>query len=192
MLSARRPIATVATVLLVVLAGCSLPVVDDGRAGTGTQAKGATSTTPAAAGTGTGGATTDRTAQGSERPTASPTASPTPEPTPTVESPTGIRVVEVNADVESVGEEYIVLKNTGDIPLDLSGWRVKDDDGNVYTFSDGVDLGTGETLTLHTARGTQTESDRYWWSDEQIWDDGGERLAIFDERGQQVYVRTYS
>lgn len=194
----RRQFVPVVVVLLVVLAGCSLPVIDGGEAETGASGT-ATTTAPSQSTAGsTGDGTEDPTTDGTDRPTtsqtttASPTATPTPEPTPTVASETGIRVVEINADVENITDEYVVLKNTGDAPLDLSGWRVKDEDGHVYTFPDGYTLGIDETVTLHSAKGTQTKSDRYWWADSQVWGGNGDTISIFDDRGHKVYERSYS
>lgn len=190
--SPLRPIVPVSLVLLVVLAGCSLPVIHGGQSGNGTPA--VTPTPTSSPTTDTAAETEEPSAERSERPTASEPATPTttPEPTPTVVSETGIRVVEINADVEDVTDEYIVLKNTADAPLDMSGWRVKDQDGHVFTFPDGYTLGIDETVTLHSGRGTQSQSDRYWWEDSQVWDANGETIAVFDDRGHKIYERSYS
>lgn len=192
MSSARRPVVLVVMGLLVVLAGCSLPLVDHGAAETEGGATTPSTTASPPAPTDTADDQGEQTTAETEDPTATGTATPTPEPTPTVESPTGIRVVEINADVEDVTDEYIVLKNTADAPLDLSGWRVKDEDGHVYTFPDGYRLGIDETVTLHSSRGTQTESDRYWWADSHVWDANGDTIAVYDDRGHKVYERSYS
>lgn len=193
---APRPIASVLIVLLVVLAGCSLPVVDDGGTDPGAAAASTTAQPSTSTLTGTADGTRAPAAEETSGPGAdpmtTPTATPTAEPTPTVESPTGIRVVEINADAETVDDEYVVLKNTADRPLDMSGWRVKDEDGHVYTFPDGYSLGVDETVTLHSGRGVQTASDRFWWLDEQVWDASGDTVAIFDDRGHKIYERSFS
>lgn len=186
-----RLVAPVLVALLVLLAGCSV------LGGGGTPA--ATTTATPAGGTATATAsptatstetTTEATGPGSATPTD------TLQPTETSFSDAGIRVVEVNedpagADAENLNDEYIVLENTGDLPIDLSGWRVKDLDGHVHTFQDGVELGIGETLTLRSGAGSQTATDRFWWADEPVWDNNGETIYVFDDRGQKVYQRTY-
>lgn len=191
MVGLRRPAAALVVGLLVVCAGCSIPFVGGGQAGNGTPAAGGPSTqAPTGSGaTGTGGPSGSGTPATPTDATATPTRSPF--PTPTVYSETGIRVVEIQAD-GGVFDEYVVLKNTADAPLDMSGWRVKDEDGHVYTFPDDYRLDVGETLTLHSSRGTQTQTERFWWADDEVWDDDGDTVAIFDERGQRVYERTYS
>lgn len=51
------------------------------------------------------------------------------------------------------GREKIVLKYTGDGTADISGWKMRDAGGNIFTFGMGVTLNPGEntiTLTNHT------------------------------------------
>jgi competence protein ComEC len=194
----HRTLGPLALAVLVALAGCSAvgggdtPTASpDGAAATATDAATGTANVTASATTGedgveAGGAEDTRTA----------TATPTAPPTETVVSKTGVRVVEIQADAEgrdanNLNDEYVVLKNTGDQPLDLSGWRVKDDDGHVYEFRDGFTLDVGETVTLHTGTGTQTDDHRFWWADEPVWDNGGDTISVYDDGGQKVYERSY-
>lgn len=126
-----------------------------------------------------------------ETPTAGQTDTPTATPTPVSE--TGIRVVEVSAEVTGgdLNEEYVVIKNTGELPVDLSGWRIRDGDGNTYTFGEGPFLEGNESVRLYTGGGEQTDSERYWWRSEEVWDDDGETITIFNDNGDKVYERTY-
>lgn len=196
----HRTLGPLALAALVVLAGCSAIGGGDPPTASPDSAVG----TPTDAATGTAAVTDTATtaddgveAEGTEdTPTPTATATPTPPPTVTVVSETGIRVVEINADAEgrdtnNLNDEYIVLKNTGDLALDLSGWRVKDDDGHVYEFRDGFTLDIGATVTLHSGSGTQTEDHRFWWADEPVWDNGGDTISIYDDGGRKVYERSY-
>jgi hypothetical protein len=177
----RRLFAPVLLALVVMLAGC-------GVLGGGTPT--ANSTPPPSTDTPT--STTNGTPTSNATPTLAPTVEGSPLPTPTKISPTGVRVVTVSERGERLNDEYIVIKNTGTSLLDLSGWSVKDGDGHVHTFQDGVTLEVGKTLTLYSGQGSQQPTKRYWWADEMIWDDDGEEITIFDDTGQQVYNRTYS
>jgi competence protein ComEC len=181
MVTDRRILAPVLLALVVMLAGC-------GVLGGGTPTAKATpppsTDTPTATSTGTPTA--------NATPTLTPTVEGTPLPTPTKVSPTGIRVVTVSEEGDALNDEYIVIKNTGGNFLDLSGWSVKDGDGHVHTFQDGVTLEVGQTLTLYSGQGSQQPANRYWWADEMIWDDDGEKITIFDDTGQEVYNRTYT
>lgn len=175
----RRLLAPALLALVVMLAGC-------GVLGGGTPTPAATpapsTDTPTPTATSTPNATS----------TPTPTIDSTPLPTPTKVSPTGIRVVTVSEEGDALNDEYIVIKNTGDNLLDLSGWSVKDGDGHVHTFQDGVTLEVGMTLTLYSGQGSQQPARRYWWADEMVWDDDGETITIFDDTGQKVYTRSYT
>lgn len=178
----RRLLAPVLLALVVLLAGC-------GVLGGGSTPTAGTTPTPTDGGTPTSNGTASVNATVTVEGTPSETS--TPLPTPTKVSPTGIRVVEVQAEADFLNGEYIVIKNTGDNLLDLAGWSVKDSDGHVHTFQDGVTLEVGKTLTLYSGQGSQQPTKRYWWSDEFVWDDDGEKIKIFDDTGQEVYNRTY-
>lgn len=51
-------------------------------------------------------------------------------------------------DRENPNDEYVVFRNDGVDPLDLSGWTVEDEAGHTYTFPDGFTLGPGATVIL--------------------------------------------
>lgn len=183
---ASRSLAVVAVGVLVVLAGCSV------LAPGGTLEESTPGQTTSDADTGGEQGTPTASPTATEAATSTPTPTPDAEPTPTPDPDTGLLVAEVSAEGDTLYDEYLVFQNAGDLPLDLSGWRVKDEDGNTHTFGDGVELGNGESLALHSSKGTQTESDRFWWADSEVWDDGGETIYVYDERGQMVYEYTYS
>ncbi len=117
--------------------------------------------------------------------------------TPTTTDGDGtLELAAVNADAEgddreNLNDEYLVFTNTGDAPLDLSGWTVRDAAGATYTFPDGVTLGPGDRLTLHTGSGTDTETDLYWGSGSPIWNNGGDTVRVTNSQGEEVLSETY-
>jgi competence protein ComEC len=117
--------------------------------------------------------------------------------TPTVTAtPEALNVAQINADAEgddreNLNDEYIVLKNTGAEPLDLSGWTVADEAGRTYTVPDGFTLAPGTTVTLHTGSGTDTDTDLYWGSGSPIWNNGGDTVIISTPNGTVVLEETY-
>ncbi|MDT3433270.1 lamin tail domain-containing protein [Haloarcula sp. 1CSR25-25] len=107
-----------------------------------------------------------------------------------------LQIAAINADAEgddreNLNDEYVVFENTGDEPLDLSGWTVEDDVGKTYTFPDGYTLGAGETVTLHTGSGTDSDTDLYWDSGSPIWNNGGDTVTVRNSDGDVVRQRTY-
>jgi competence protein ComEC len=102
----------------------------------------------------------------------------------------------VNADAEgsdrdNLNDEFIVLENTGDGSLDLSGWTVSDEAGATYTIPDGTTLAAGATLTIHSGSGTDTEADLYWGSSSPIWNNAGDTVIVSDENDATVLREAY-
>lgn len=95
-------------------------------------------------------------------------------------------------DRENLNDEYISLENTGDKPLDLTGWTVRDDAGHTYTVPDGFTLDAGATVTLHTGSGDDTASDLYWGASSPIWNNGGDTIIISDADGSVVVEESYN
>lgn len=124
----------------------------------------------------------------------------TTESTTTESSSSGegsLSVVQVHADAsgndhENENGEYIVFKNTGDGTLDLSGWVLKDDADHTYYFPDGFTLPPGETVTVYTGSGTNTDSEVYWGSDSAVWNNGGDTIIVTNANGDVVIRREYS
>jgi Lamin Tail Domain len=57
--------------------------------------------------------------------------------------------------------EYVTIKNTGSTTRTLTGWTVRDPAHHVYTFPN-FKLGPGESVRLHTGKGTNTAHHVYW------------------------------
>jgi competence protein ComEC len=107
-----------------------------------------------------------------------------------------LALAEVHADAEgddreNLNDEYIVLENTGDGPLDLSGWTVQDAAGATYTIPDGTTLEAGATVTIHTGSGTDTEIDLYWGSGSPVWNNGGDTVMVTNANGDEVLREEY-
>jgi len=69
--------------------------------------------------------------------------------------------------------------------------HIRDDVGKTYTFPDGYTLGAGETVTLHTGSGTDSDTDLYWGSGSPIWNNGGDTVTVRNSDGDIVRQETY-
>jgi competence protein ComEC len=112
-------------------------------------------------------------------------------------TPDALAIAAINADAEgddteNLNDEYIILENTGDAPLELGGWTVSDEAGKTYTVPDGVTLAAGAQLTLHSGSGTDTETDRYWGQGSPVWNNGGDTITVTTADGEVVLEETYS
>jgi micrococcal nuclease len=107
-----------------------------------------------------------------------------------------LAVVDVNADAEgadgeNLNDEYVVLENTGDADLDLSGWTLTDAVGKTYTFPDGFTLAPGERVTVHSGSGTDTDTDLYWGAGSPVWNNGGDTVIVEKADGSLVVSYEY-
>lgn len=83
-------------------------------------------------------------------------------------------------------DEYLVFRNAGSEPIDLSGWTVENGAGRSYAFPGGTVLEPGERLTLHSGRGADTERDRYWNADEPVWEAKRSTVLVETAAGERV------
>ncbi len=116
----------------------------------------------------------------------------TPEPTktaaPTVATtpsgpPQEARVI-INS-VISPGDltaEQVFLSRLGDGDLSLSGWQLKDEDGNVFVFPQ-LDLFEGGAVIVWTKSGSNTAVDLYWGLKDPTWQTG-EKVTLLDAAGK--------
>jgi len=107
-----------------------------------------------------------------------------------------LAVADINADAagddrENLNDEYVVFENTGSETLDLSGWQVREGAGRTYTIPEGVTLGPGETVTLHTGSGSDSATDLYWGQDGPVWNNGGDTVTVTDSDGDTVLEVSY-
>lgn len=85
--------------------------------------------------------------------------------------------------------ETVTFTNVGGSELDVSGWRVAmtaDD----YTFAEGTVLRPGQSLSLHTGEGTDTDTDVYWGQSQTV-PSGNDTLSVYDADDSVVLRHDY-
>jgi LysM repeat protein len=115
-----------------------------------------------------------------------PSATSTRGPTPTI-TPTPIRlepqvIVESVIGVGALETERVELLRNGDGELSLSGWRLEDGTGNVYTFPD-LTLYKGGAINLNTRTGQDTVVDLFWGLSSPIWR-SGKTVFLYDPQNE--------
>lgn len=80
-----------------------------------------------------------------------------------------------------LSSEMVVLRNTGQTQAKLSGWKLYDEDSNVYTFGD-LTLPSGGVVQLHTTYGKDTLIDLYWGLTAPAWS-SGETATLLNSAG---------
>ena len=125
-----------------------------------------------------------------------PTATPAALPTNVVETPPPTATRDPNAplprlsirEVKSAGvltDEAVVIVNLGG-QVDLAGWSLRDESGNLYTvpaltlFEDGA-------VTLHTGAGEDTVTDLYWGQPAAVW--ASTKNALLSDPSGNLHAR---
>ncbi|MEA3254991.1 MAG: lamin tail domain-containing protein [Candidatus Altiarchaeota archaeon] len=91
-------------------------------------------------------------------------------------------------DCFNLNDEYVVFKNSCDIPCNLTGWTVKDriESRPPYEFL-GMVLDPESTVTLYTGCGINTTTELYWCSSgypcNAVWNNDGDTLYLRDPGG---------
>lgn len=111
-----------------------------------------------------------------------------PTPIPTEPAATGgqatIQIAAVT-DAGSLEGESIQIVNTGGSAQTMQGWRLVDEDGNVYTFGQVSIFGEGAGVTIHSRTGENTATGLYWGLSEPAWRPG-EQATLFDAANQVI------
>lgn len=108
--------------------------------------------------------------------------------------PTGVYILDViydaaGDDMVNMNDEKIILANAQDSPTDLSQWHVKESDGAVYTFTEGIIPGH-ERIILHIGSGDDTMTDKYWNLDSPVLGNNRDTVVLFDNKG--IVVSSFS
>jgi len=124
-------------------------------------------------------------------PTQTPTPKSTPSPSPT--APTGANpgILDVQFDApgiekDNLNGEWVKIKNIGNIPIDMSGWKLSDEQNHVYNFPNGFELSSGTIVKIHTGTGTNTQTELYWGEKSPIWNNDGDTATLKDKKGRII------
>ena len=96
-------------------------------------------------------------------------------------------------DSLNLNQEWIVIRNDGTGPVDLSGWGIRDESArNRYLFPDSFILAPGETVTVRSGCGDDSETDLHWCSvGSAIWNNDGDTAFLHDASGNTHVSLSY-
>jgi hypothetical protein len=102
-----------------------------------------------------------------------------------VTADSGLYIADIvpNPPGSDVTGELVQIENTLDSSVDLTGWTLRDDQKNVYTFPAYV-LGSGQTVNVWSRTGVDTTDNLYWHLETGIWNDGGDCGYLRDASGE--------
>ncbi|RLA98122.1 MAG: hypothetical protein DRG83_14935 [Deltaproteobacteria bacterium] len=81
-------------------------------------------------------------------------------------------------------DEYIAIKNFGNAPVSLAGWRIFSKGRQWYTFLT-VILQAGESIVVHSGPGASGE---LIWTRKYVWNNKGDKAILYDVAGNVVDV----
>ena len=95
----------------------------------------------------------------------------------------------VISNVHYKDEEYVEIRNDNDLPVDLTGWIVRDknDADQLFTFAEGTELKPGSTTKVFTAPGHKQSFE----SKRPIWNDKGDVVELLSADGKVVSTFAY-
>jgi hypothetical protein len=97
--------------------------------------------------------------------------------------------IEITGATAGTGnDESVMLANIGDAPAVMDGWSVGDDGFQHRYVFDAFVLEPGANVTIFSGCGTNTPNVRFWCSDDDIWNDGGDVVTVFDA-GESVVAQ---
>jgi micrococcal nuclease len=104
---------------------------------------------------------------------------------------TGLRLDADGDDVENLNDEWVDVRNAGDSPIDLTGWRLRDESASHrFEFPDGFVLAPGAQVRVHSGCGPDTTASLHWCAaDSAIWNNDGDTAFLVDPSGNLVARR---
>lgn len=80
-------------------------------------------------------------------------------------------------------KEYIQVKNTGKKTLTLTGYVLRDNGPQKFSFPKGTKLKPGKTLTIRSGKGKNTSTTLYWNKSSYIWNNTGDTARLYATKG---------
>lgn len=85
----------------------------------------------------------------------------------------------------SLNHEWVQLHNRSSSRITLTGWTLRDAQGHVYRFG-GYTIRAHGYVKVHTGRGGNTQTDRYWGRRWYIWNNTGDTATVRDGGGALI------
>ncbi|MFE9654136.1 lamin tail domain-containing protein [Micromonospora sp. NPDC006431] len=91
-----------------------------------------------------------------------------------------------NGSNTSLNAEYVRLTNKRSSTINLKNWTLRDKSNHVYKFSSDFYLKAGYSVVIHTGKGTNTSSNRYWGLSGYVWNNTGDAAYLRNSAGTAI------
>jgi micrococcal nuclease len=113
-------------------------------------------------------------------------------------SPSDVQIVHVEYDAAgndnfNLNGEWVEIANSDDVPVELTGWVLKDESAtHRYSFPGGFALTPGSSVRVFTGCGDDSRQALYWCvSGSAVWNNSGDTAFLLDPGGNIVYSLSY-
>ena len=91
----------------------------------------------------------------------------------------------------SLNAEWVQLRNSSGHSVTLTHWTLRDRAGHVYTFGT-YRLNAHGSVKIHTGKGSNTQTNRYWGHSWYIWNNNGDGATLKNAKGAVVSRCSYA
>jgi len=88
-----------------------------------------------------------------------------------------------NEAAGDLNREYITVRNAGEVPVDITGWTLSNQSGDVFTFPSGFILPAGNVVSVYSGCGEAEGSILYWCAGKPIWNAQTDRARLRNSEG---------
>jgi hypothetical protein len=99
----------------------------------------------------------------------------------------GLRVVSVTANPPGadIAGEYAVVGNATSLPVDLTGWTLRDRASHTFTFPS-FWLAANSDVSVWTKAGPNDSRNLYWGRRQAVWNNDGDTATLADATGRII------
>ncbi len=91
-----------------------------------------------------------------------------------------------NRSNTSLNAEYVRLTNKRSYTINLKNWTLRDKAGYLYRFTTDLKVAPGANVYVHTGRGTNTGTHRYWGRSAYVWNNTGDTAYLRNAAGATI------
>jgi len=92
----------------------------------------------------------------------------------------------------SLNAEWVRLTNKRTYSINLKYWTLRDRAGHVYRFGGDFWLRPGSNVYVHTGKGTNNSSNRYWGRSWYVWNNTGDTAYLRNAAGTLIDTCAWS
>ena len=106
--------------------------------------------------------------------------------------PATLEIVAIDHDpLGSDVAESVTIANTGDGPVDLDGFVLRDESSiNRFEFPS-LTIGAGSEMVVVSGCRAEDDGTLSWCADQPVWNNGGDAALLLDQVGRIVAIRRY-